>query len=70
MKSYVRESIKLGNGKTLITHYTTSEYFWMSVLKFVFFLLVLWPIEIGFLLLKYFCIFLISMKFNAFLHKK
>lgn len=61
MRSYVRESIKLGNGRTLITHYTPSEYLWISVIKFLFFL-ILWPVEITFWLffysIKYGCILL------------
>lgn len=47
MRSYVRESIKLGNGRTLITHYTTSEYLWINVIKLPFFL-ILWSFEIIF----------------------
>lgn len=38
MRSYVRESIELSNNRRLITHYTTSKFIWLSIIKFLIFL--------------------------------
>ena len=46
MHSYIRESRDLGNGRRLITRYTPGEYFFINLIKFLFFLFVVWPIEI------------------------
>ena len=51
MRSYVRESIELSNNRRLITHYTTSEFIWLSIIKFLFFLFFLWPLELTFWLI-------------------
>ncbi len=57
MRAYVRESVELSNNRRLITHYTPSEFFWLSIIKLVIFLFVLWPLELGFwlifIILKY-----------------
>ncbi len=62
MKMYVRESVKLSSGRTLITHYSAEEYFWQSALKLILYLCVIWPVEIIFwlifYLIKYTCILL------------
>lgn len=46
MRSYVYETVKLSNGKKLVTRYTPEGYFFISLLKFLFFLFLIWPLEI------------------------
>lgn len=46
MRSYVRESIKIGENKRIITHYTLTESIFLDILKFLFFLFILWPIQL------------------------
>lgn len=65
MRSYVRESIELSNNRRLITHYTPSEFFWLSIIKFLIFLFFLWPLELGFWLI--FIFLKISIKLLIFL---
>ena len=48
MKTYVRESHKLGKGAYMITRYTAGEYMLLNILKLIFFVLILWPLEIVF----------------------
>ncbi len=77
MRTYIRESVDLGNNRRLITHYTPSEYFWLSAIKFFFFLTVIWPLELvfwlGYFVLKYtikLLIFLIKLPFKLAAKKK
>lgn len=46
MYSYIRESRDLGNGRRYITRYTPGEYLFINIIKFFFFLFVVWPLEI------------------------
>ncbi len=46
MRTYIRETKSLGNGKRMITRYTLEEYLWLSIVKFIIFLCFIWPIEI------------------------
>lgn len=46
MRSYVYESVKLSDGKRLVTRYTLGEVIWFNILKFLFYLFMLWPLEI------------------------
>lgn len=48
MKSYVRVTDDLGNGRKLITHFTPGGYVVITILKFLLFLLVIWPVELAF----------------------
>ena len=48
MKTYVRESHKLGKGAYMITRYTAGEYMLLNIIKLIFFVLILWPLEIVF----------------------
>ncbi len=54
MNVYIRESKSLGDGKRLITHYTPGEYLFLSIIKFLFFLFVLWPLEITLIIIVFF----------------
>ena len=46
MKSYIYHSVKLSNCERLVTRYTVSEKLFLSILKFLFFLLFIWPLQI------------------------
>ena len=46
MNIYIRESRNLGNGRRLITRYTPGEYLVYNIIKFFFFLFIIWPLEI------------------------
>ena len=46
MNTYVRKSRKLEKGTYMITKYTAGEYLFLNIVKLVFFVLILWPVEI------------------------
>ena len=48
MKTYVRKSRRLEKGTYMITKYTTGEYLFLNIVKLIFFVLILWPVEIVF----------------------
>lgn len=48
MKSYIYESVKLPDGKRYITRLTPSEYVFNSIIKFLFCLFIVWPLQIFF----------------------
>lgn len=54
MRSYIRETVNLGHGKKLITHYTPGEYLIGSIIKFFLYLFIVWPFELILTLLMYF----------------
>lgn len=77
MRSYVRESHDMGNGKRYITYYKPEEYILFSIIKFLAFLFVLWPLEIIFLLTVFIVkwafkavFWLVSLPFRLIFHKK
>lgn len=45
MKSYVYETVKFKDGGRLVTKYTVGESLALSIMKFLFFLFILWPLE-------------------------
>lgn len=46
MRSYVRESRSIGENTRIITHYTLTEHLFLSIIKLIFFIAVLWPAQI------------------------
>lgn len=46
MRSYIYDSVKFSDGKRLITRYTTADYLFLSIVKFLLFLFVVWPFEL------------------------
>ena len=48
MRSYVYRSVKLSNGDRLVTRYTLGESLLINILKFLFFLLIIWPFQLLF----------------------
>ena len=46
MRSYVYDTVKLSNGQRIVTRYTLEESILLNILKFLFFLIILWPIEL------------------------
>lgn len=62
MRTYIRETQNLGNGKRMITHYTLEDYMIHSIVKFFLFLFIVWPIQIMFWITFY----LIKWTFKAF----
>ena len=61
MNTYVRKSRKLEKGTYIITKYTAGEYLFLNIVKLVFFVLILWPVEI----VLYVFIFLIKLLIRA-----
>ena len=61
MKTYVRKSRRLEKGTYIITKYTAGEYLFLNIVKLVFFVLILWPVEI----VLYVFIFLIKLLIRA-----
>ena len=51
MRSYVRKSESIGKNTRIITHYTPGEYLFLSIIKLIFFIVILWPIQIIWFLL-------------------
>ena len=77
MRSYVRESHNMGNGRRYITRYTPEEYFLYSIIKFLLFLFLLWPLQLMFwgviFILKWTfkaILWLIILPFRLIFHKK
>lgn len=52
MRSYIRESRKLADGRRYIAHYTPGEYLILNLIKFAFYLCVVWPVQLAFLLIQ------------------
>lgn len=52
MRQYFRESRKLPDGTRRITHYTPGEYFILNIIKLAFYLCIVWPVQLAFLLLQ------------------
>lgn len=52
MRQYFRESRKLPDGTRRITHYTPGEYFILNLIKLAFYLCIVWPVQLAFLLLQ------------------
>lgn len=48
MRSYIRESRNMGNGKHFIRYYTLEEDLILSIIKFVLFLFCVWPLQLMF----------------------
>lgn len=46
MRSYIYDSVKLSDGKRLVTRYTLEDAIFLNIIKFLFFLFILWPLEI------------------------
>ncbi len=46
MKTYIRETIKLGHGKTIIRKYTPGEYMISGFFDFLLDLFIIWPLQI------------------------
>ena len=46
MRSYVYKTEKLPNGERIVTRYTLEESLCRNILKLLFFLFILWPIEL------------------------
>lgn len=61
MRSYVRESHDMGNGRRYITYFKPEEYLLFTIIKFLAFLFLLWPLEIMF----WITIFVIKWTFKA-----
>lgn len=47
MRSYVYETVKLSNTKRIVTRYTPSEALFISIIKLLAYLLIVWPFEIS-----------------------
>ena len=52
MRSYVRESRKIDENTRIITHYTLTESIILNILKLLFFLFFLWPIQLFWFVFK------------------
>lgn len=48
MRSYVRETHDMGNGRRFITYYSPEDYLFLSLIKFLAFLFILWPLQLIF----------------------
>lgn len=46
MRSYIYESVKLSDGRRFVRRYTPAEGLVYSILKFIAFLFVVWPLQI------------------------
>ncbi len=46
VRSYVYETVKLSNTKRIVTRYTPSEALFISIIKLLAYLLIVWPFEI------------------------
>ena len=53
MKSYFRRSVDVGDNTRYIIRYTPSDYLFISIIKFIFFLGVVWPGQIVWLIIKF-----------------
>lgn len=52
MRTYVRESVKIGDHTRVVSRYTPSEYFILNIPKFIFFLCLVWPLQIMWFVIK------------------
>ena len=55
MRTYVYDRKKLSDGKIMVTRYTLSESLFINSIKLIFFVTILWPLEIAFWLLVIVC---------------
>ena len=46
MRSYIYESFKLSNGGRYVVRYTPAEGIVYSIIKFLFFLFLIWPFQL------------------------
>ena len=46
MKSYIYESVKLSNGGRYVVRYTPAEGIVYSIIKFLAFLFIVWPVQL------------------------
>ena len=46
MKSYIYESVKLSNGGRYVVRYTPAEGLAYSIIKFLIFLFIVWPLQL------------------------
>ena len=53
MRTYIRESKDLGNGKRMITHYTLGESLMFNIIKLILFIFIVWPVEILWIVFKW-----------------
>ena len=65
MKTYVYERERMKDGTSMITRYELGEYFWVSVVKFLAFIFLLWTLELVFWFVIYpaFWLCVIAVKF-------
>jgi len=47
MKTYVYDKKKLSDGKIMVTRYTLGESLFINIVKLIFFIIILWPLEIA-----------------------
>ena len=52
MRTYVRESVKIGDHTRVVSRYTPSEYIILNIPKFLFFLFIVWPLQIIWFVIK------------------
>ena len=53
MRSYFRKSVDVGDNTRYIVRYTPSEYLLISVIKLIFFIFVVWPVQILWLIFTF-----------------